>query len=249
MKNLTKRSKIVLTIVGVVVVAAVVAALVFTQVSGTGLFGGSVLLTITPSKATITTQQTIALSVNNPTACTWTTSSTSIATLKSSGLTNGLASATFLGTYAGASAAVATITANCGTAGTTTMYLTVTAPPTATPPPTLTPSPTATRTATPVPTPTRTPTPTPVPPIPLNPATVTLSISARQTQSYWVSAGRGCGAWTTNPANIVAIQQGTDSEQASVLPMAVGTTQIRVTCHQEVSGATLYYAGTVIVVQ
>jgi hypothetical protein len=70
MKNISKRTKIILAIVGVLVVV-VAAVAIFAQAGGRELFGATALV-ITPSNPTIAVGQTVGLSVNSVYPCTWT---------------------------------------------------------------------------------------------------------------------------------------------------------------------------------
>ena len=70
MKNLSKRTKIILAIVGVVVIAAIVIGVVMTQTPVGELFGTTALV-ITPSNPTIGVGQTVTLSVNSVFGCEW----------------------------------------------------------------------------------------------------------------------------------------------------------------------------------
>ena len=73
MKNASKRTKIILAIIGVLVVV-VVAIGIFVQVGGNGLFGSSYFQNgdITPNHPYIAVGQTVKLTVDANFACTWT---------------------------------------------------------------------------------------------------------------------------------------------------------------------------------
>lgn len=79
MKNLNKRSAIILAIAGLVVVA-VVAVVVFTPV-GAGSLIGTAALVITPSNPAIVVGNSTGLSVNAVYNCAWSSSNTAVASL------------------------------------------------------------------------------------------------------------------------------------------------------------------------
>ncbi len=109
MKNMSKRNKIILAIVGVLVIA-VVAVAVFAQAGGGELFGASALV-VTPSSPTIVEGNSIVLSVNSVYNCNWFTDNYYIASF-SGGATEvkEAKSVTVYGNLTGST----TISAKCG---------------------------------------------------------------------------------------------------------------------------------------
>ena len=187
MKNLNRRSKIVLAIAGVVVVLIVGIAIL--GVGDTGLFGGSVI-TVQPSGFSVHVGTTYKASVNALFGCDWSSSNTAIATFV--GDHTKVKSVTVIGVSEG----TVTIKANCAAANPTATVVVYPALPT----PTFTPAPTNT------PAPTRTPTPTPKP-LPtatpsgmwLNPANAT--VSRNQPVGYKVEnyqSGTSCTNWASD---------------------------------------------------
>ena len=81
MKNMNKRTKTILAIVGVLAVVVIATGVVITQVDTSALFGATVLA-FNPSNPTIVKGNAINLSINGD--CTFTSSNTAIVTLASS---------------------------------------------------------------------------------------------------------------------------------------------------------------------
>ncbi len=136
MKNLNKRTKIILAIVGVVIVIAVI-GLAITQPPASELLGTTALV-ITPSNPTIIIGDSIVLSVNSVYNCNWFTSSTVVASFV--GDSTEVKSVTVTGNAEG----LVTINANCGliNVNKAMTIVTVNRPPTPTPTPPPTPTPT-----------------------------------------------------------------------------------------------------------
>ncbi len=133
MKSLSKRNKIVLGIVGIVVVVAVI-GLVITQPPVSALFGTTVLA-ITPSNPSISIPASVELGTNMGVNCTWSTSDPRIV-LPQMGWSTGTRQR-----ITAATAGQTTITAACGYFGTATTTVTVTGPtPTPVPAPSLSPA-------------------------------------------------------------------------------------------------------------
>ncbi len=136
MKNLNKRTKMILAIVGVVVVVVLVGLFIL-QPPIDQLFGATVQLTITPANASIAQGATIKFNVNSTVnsaeGCVWYSSNPNVATLVAYDIGSGK--------FQGVGTGTATIQVKCsdGSAGT---VLTVVPPPTATPTPTPTHTPT-----------------------------------------------------------------------------------------------------------
>ncbi len=129
MKNLNKRTQIVLAIVGIIVVIAVI-GLVITQPPTSELLGTTALV-ITPSNPTIIIGDSIVLSVNSVYNCNWFTSSTVVASFV--GDSTEVKSVTVKGNAEG----LVTINANCGliNVNKAMTIVTVNRPPTPTPTP------------------------------------------------------------------------------------------------------------------
>jgi hypothetical protein len=105
MKNLSKRTKMLLATAGVVIIV-VVAGLVLLE-PGDGLFGTTVIH-ISPTSAGISVAQSVNMSINSVFVCKWSTSNQTIARISNYD-TNGDTKITANGVYPGQ----ATIKANC----------------------------------------------------------------------------------------------------------------------------------------
>ena len=79
MKNVSKRTKMIMAIVGIVVVIAVI-GLVLTQPPASELLGASALV-ITPSNPTIVVGNSIVLSVNSVYNCNWSSDNAAAVTI------------------------------------------------------------------------------------------------------------------------------------------------------------------------
>ncbi len=132
MKNLNKRTKMILTILGVLVIA-VVAVAVFFQASGDSLFGTVISLKISPSSSTITVGESTTLSSGTIlSTCSWSSSNPAIAWVT--------ASTTKSATVKGNTVGTVTITETCGALGRYHGSATVTVNPAPVPPTPLDPS-------------------------------------------------------------------------------------------------------------
>ncbi len=105
MKNMNKRTKIILVVVGIVVVMVVI-GLVITQPPTSELLGTTALV-ITPSNPTIEVPNSVDLSVNAVYDCAWSSSSPIVSLVNYTKETKWV-------TVQGIAEGTATITARCG---------------------------------------------------------------------------------------------------------------------------------------
>ncbi len=132
MKNMNKRTKMILTVVGVLLVV-VIAVAVFFQASGDSLFGTVYSLKISPSSSTIVVGESAMLSSGTIlSTCSWSSSNPAIAWVTDS--------TTRSATVRGNTVGTVTITETCGALGRYHGYATVTVNAAPVPPTPLSPS-------------------------------------------------------------------------------------------------------------
>jgi len=134
MKNVSKRNKMILAMVGILAVVIIAVGVVVTQTAAGDLFGASTTLTITPANPTISIGGSVVLTANGgSSSCTWTKGAANVITFSSS---QGI-SITVTGMLPGMNG----VTVTCGASQALTMVTVVNQSPTPPPTPTRTPTP------------------------------------------------------------------------------------------------------------